>query len=348
MTSFAIPEPLRFGLRLRLRGLLRASETRPGLSAQVGPAQASKRLPKLPPVVPPSALQASGKPSQPPTSPNSARPPRPPSRVKTRTNWLGDRLTNRDWEILATLYRLNSATIGQIYRLHFDGLTVRSCQYVMRRLLDWHAVSAVERRMGGVLSGSGQQVFFLDPAAHRLMGLAEGRKSSKELADFKPSRWSHRHALVISELYVQCIESVRRGNLQLADFVTEPACWREDGNGGYLRPDAYIKVAVPKTTRRQHWWIEVDLGTESTPTVRAKFDKYMQFVNRNIGGPDGTIPRILVTVEDESRSVAIKRIVNRMGDDADQFLHVTRFDVAASVLAAFAKSNPSHGEDPDQ
>ncbi|TDB80187.1 hypothetical protein E1264_34510, partial [Actinomadura sp. KC216] len=240
-----------------------------------------------------------------------------------------------------TLYQLNSATIGQIHRLHFDGLTIRSCQYVMRRLVDWHAVSATERRMGGILSGSGQTVYSLDPSAHRLMRLAEGRKNPRELSDIKPGRWSHRHALVITELYVQCVESARKGHLQLADFAAEPACWQEDGQGGYLRPDAYIKVAVPGTNRRQHWWIEVDLGTESTPTVRRKFDRYMDFAGRNIAGPDGTVPRILVTVADDTRSAALRRIVSRMGDRAAQLIHVSRFDVATSVLAAFAESSAS-------
>ncbi|RFS81765.1 hypothetical protein D0T12_28980 [Actinomadura spongiicola] len=344
MTGYAIPYPLPFGLRFRIRIRLRSREVYPGLSAQVGASKEPNRMPKFPPEIRPSSLRSSGQPSQPPTPPNSAGPPRPPSRVKTRTNWLDNRLTNRDREIIATLYRLNSATIGQIHRLHFDGLTLRSCQYVMRRLLDWHAVSATERRMGGVLSGSGQTVYSLDPSAHRLMRLAEGRKGPQELADIKPGRWSHRHALVISELYVQCVEAVRKGRLQLADFIAEPACWQDDGNGGYLRPDAYIKVAVPDTNRRQHWWIEVDLGTESTPTVRAKFDKYMDFIGRNVAGPDGTIPRILVTVEDDNRCAALRRIVSRMGDQAAQFIYVSRFDLATFALAAFANSTTSHGE----
>lgn len=338
MTVHAIPSPLRLRIRFGFRLRLHESEAQQGISAQASEPESPEPLPKLPPVVP-SSLRSSSNPSLPPSPPVSGRPPLPPSRIKSRANWLAARLTNRDWEILGTLYRLNSATIGHIYRLHFNGLTMRNCQYVMRRLMEWRAVTSIERRMGGVLSGSGQRVYFLDPAAIRLLRLAEGRKDIRDSTEAPSGRWSYKHALTVSELYVQCVEAVREGSIQLADFVTEPACWLADGIGGHLRPDAYIKVAVPGTKRRQHWWVEVDLGTESLPIVRAKFDTYMQFKSRNIGGPEGTVPRVLVTVEEESRRIALKRLVTRMGDDANRFIHIVQFEAAVPLLAAFAMPN---------
>lgn len=351
--AYSIPVRVRFRIRSRIRAWVRArlherDHPDPTYSqvSEPGDSVQPPIVPPGPPVVPPLSLSVPS--AQPPTPPIPRRPPRPPKSPRNRANWLEYRLTERDWLILWTLYRLNSASIGQIYRLHFQGVTMRNCQYVMKRLLEWRAVVALETRIGGIRSGSGQRIYSLDPAAVRLLRITEGEKEITGLRETVSVRWSHRHFLTVTELYVQCVEGDRKGDLRLAGFAAEPACWWLDENGGILKPDAHVKVGVPGTTRRQHWWIEVDLGTESTPVLRAKFIAYLKFAARGVPGPDGAVPRVLVTVEDGTRRAALQRVVSRLGDDAGQFIHIATFDSAVAVMAAFAAIpiTPHHKETP--
>ncbi|MFI6496184.1 replication-relaxation family protein [Nonomuraea typhae] len=240
--------------------------------------------------------------------------------------------------MLASLYRLNSASLNHIYRLHFPHVSLRSCQYVMKRLVDWGAVVAFDRRMGGPLRGSGQRIFALDPAAHRLMCRMEGYKDPIDTSEVNAGRWSHRHAMTISELYVRCVEATRNDEIQLIEFTAEPASWWTYGHREILKPDAYLKIGLPDTRLRDHWWIEVDLGTESTPTVKTKFSAYLDFAARNLPGPEDTVPRVLVTVLEQRRCTTLKRLVEHLGEDARHLIHVVPFDHAVPLLSTYANA----------
>jgi hypothetical protein len=84
------------------------------------------------------------------------------------------------------------------------------------------------------------------------------------------------------------------------------------------------------------WWVEVDLGTESLPTVVRKLQTYVDFANRGQVGPRGAVPRVLVTVPDERRRVALMEQARRLPSPADKLLHVVTQEAAVLWVEKYA------------
>jgi hypothetical protein len=143
-----------------------------------------------------------------------------------------------------------------------------------------------------------------------------------------PSERFVRHILAISELYVNLIEAERAGRFQLRTFQAEPAAWWPNGLGGWLKPDAFLVVSNGRVDYL--WWVEVDLGTESVPTVARKLRTYVDFVNRGQVGPRGAVPRVLVSVPDERRCTALTGEIARLSAPAGELLHVVTHEEAVS------------------
>ncbi|MFC5186418.1 replication-relaxation family protein [Actinomadura harenae] len=330
---------VRPGIRFDFRLGFRVAELWARAFAQVSDPQEPNDQPTLPTVSRPLPHSSSSPSPQPPNSPHSARPPLPPSQLIRRANWLDARFTPRDWAIIETLYRMNCATGRQIQRLHFAELASaqRSAQYVLRRLIQWRAVVADGGAVGGILRGSAQRIISLDPAAYRLMRMREGLPVSEIRSGESPTaNWLNWHGILVTELYVQCREAETAGTLGLIDFTTEPRCWWPNGTGGFIRPDAYVKVDVPRTDLFHDWWIEVDTGTESIPRVREKFTRYLDYAQRGATGPNGHMPRVLLATLDHSRVPVLRRAVTRMGPTAQHLIQVMPFRDSAALLAAFA------------
>ena len=181
----------------------------------------------------------------------------------------------------------------------------------------------VERRVGMARGGSERLCYALDSAALQLLRLranAEGQERSVRRPRVPGERFVA-HTLAISELYVSLIERSQLGRFAIADFRTEPASWEKDGLGGWLKPDAFVQLRLGET--HDYWWIEVDLATESLPTVRRKLLAYLDFVQRGQLGPDGVVPRVLIGVPNELRRLAVQRVVDDLPPPADAIFLVT-------------------------
>ncbi len=80
---------------------------------------------------------------------------------------LADQLTEREWNILATLATLRMACTRQIETLHFtDASTLANARHarrVLAKLAMLGLVSRLERRVGGVRAGSAGYVWSLRP-----------------------------------------------------------------------------------------------------------------------------------------------------------------------------------------
>ncbi|MCP2341625.1 replication-relaxation family protein [Actinomadura rupiterrae] len=241
---------------------------------------------------------------------------------------------------------MNCATGRQIQRLHFAELASaqRSTQYVLRRLLQWRAIVADGGAIGGILRGSAQRIYSLDPAAYRLMRMREGLPVKRMRPEMSPvAHWLNWHSIIVTELYVQCREAERAGTLGLLEFTTEPACWWPNGNGGFVRPDAYVRIDVPHSDLFQDWWIEVDTGTEQIPRVREKFARYLDYAEHGGTGPSGHVPRVLLSTLEESRVPVLRRAVTRLGSNAEHLIQVMPFGTSVALLSAFA-TTPSREE----
>lgn len=219
-------------------------------------------------------------------------------------------ITERDEAVLRELARVRVLSGNQLERLLFADIAPsarsRVRRRVLRRLIDWRLVTTLERRIGGVRAGSAGLIHALDSGGARLLASQvhheEPPSDSPRLR--RPttpgSRFLH-HALSVSELYVGLREAerLRSARWQLVTFQAEPACWWPDGLGGTLKPDAYVLL---RSQSYEHaWWIEIDLATESLPTLSHKLERYGDFYARGGTGPDGVMPRVLLSVSEVAR-----------------------------------------------
>ena len=220
-------------------------------------------------------------------------------------------LSDRDRQILATLASVRVATAKQLYRLHFDGVTRRQARAVLVSLADRRLICRLPRVVGGARSGSTGFVYSLDVAGTRLMRPDRSR----------PQRpWSIglrflNHSLAISEVYVQLVLTERAGRLGLADFTTEPGCWRTfSGPGGgrlVLKPDAAIRLVLGQYEDR--WFLEADLATESRTALARKCDLYQRYWQAGLEqSQTGVFPKVLWLLPDEARYAVVIDVIGRL------------------------------------
>jgi len=256
-----------------------------------------------------------------------------------RAELLADRLSDRDRAILLDLARVRVLTAGQLDRLHFadlaPGSRERTRRRVMARLVEHRLVAPLERTIGGARSGSAGYVFSLDVAAQRVLPLVGGAEyasppSGRTRAPETPGTLFLAHALDVSKLFVALKERERAGDLTLAQYAVESAAWHPDERGGLLKPDAYVRIR--RGQFEDCWWIEVDRATESLPTLKRKLRSYVDFVTQGGCGPDGVLPRVLVTVPHDHRLAGVLAVISDLPAPADQLIISSLYDRAAELM----------------
>jgi hypothetical protein len=262
-----------------------------------------------------------------------------PSRVRAgHVAWLADRLSPRDWDILTTVNRLRVVSGPQLGRLHFaDHRTATASAYsrsqVLARLVRWRVLAQLPRRIGGPAHGSSASVYALDTAGHHLLArqrIQDPRGSRVRRPGVVSDRWTN-HTLTVAELYVAFVEAHRAGRLILRDFRAEPHAWWPDGLGGWLKPDAYVVVSDGKVDHL--WWVEVDMATESLPTVQHKLRTYLDFDRRGGLGPRQAMPRVLISVPTQHRgAAAFAKVAQR------ELVHITTHTEVVDHLARLLRT----------
>lgn len=260
------------------------------------------------------------------------------SRVRVRhVEWIHQRLSPRDTDIIDTVARLRLITGEGLGRLHFADLSPvsrdRTRRRVLRRLVTWRVLTTLDRRVGGVRAGSDGLVFTLDTAGTWLHRLHQA-----EHATTAPRRPSHpgtaftSHILAVTALYVGLVEHARTQHFEIRQFQAEPACWLPDTTGGWLKPDAYTLLAADG--HRDAWWIEVDQATETLPRLRRKLLTYLDYANTGGVGPAGLLPRVLITAPTQHRCTAIGDLITGLPPPAGQLFETCTHATAADHLAA--------------
>lgn len=264
--------------------------------------------------------------------------PASPQRVRQHhIDWLSDRLSPRDWQILEFL-QISRLLIGsQLERLAFVDLGGHSRSVVrwrvLKRLVDWRVLVPLNRRIGGAARGSAGTAYALDSAGLALIRLrtaAHGAEPQIPRRPGLPGERFLRHVLTVSELYVQLVEASRGGGFELVEFRAEPDAWHPDGLGGWLKPDAYVLLAFGDV--EDCWAIEVDKATEHLPTIRRKVETYLDFMQRGQLGPHGMMPRVLITVPDDTRQTAIQGMLDHLPSPTEKLFHVVIEDRAMPYL----------------
>jgi hypothetical protein len=245
------------------------------------------------------------------------------------------RCSERDLFIVRELARLRVATARQLELLAFAELggqhRDRTRRRVLARLVDWGLLTTLERRIGGVRAGSAGLVFVLDLLGKRLAQLMRsGNESNRARRPGTPTQRFLAHSLAVSELYVGLVERARRGGVDVARFDTEPACWWQDSSGMWVKPDASLTLSTPAVEDR--WMVEVDLRTESLPTLRRKMLGYLNLAERGEAEADGLLPRVLVCVPDNARLAAVRDMVEQLPEPSKELLHVSIHEQAVVYL----------------
>lgn len=256
-------------------------------------------------------------------------------------------LSDRDRAILLDLARVRVLTGAQLTRLHFADLSVPSRERARRRVLarlgEHRLVATLERPIGGVRAGSAGHVHSLGIAgvqALPLLGVPNGADEGggRVRTPRTPGHLFLSHGLAVAELYVQLLEAERASKLMLTQFLAEPATWHPDGRGGVIKPDAYVRVQA--SDLEDAYWVEVDLATESIPTLRRKLLAYLEFALSGGVGPDGIMPRVIVTVPHDRRLAAVRDLVEALPVPAAELISVVLHDQAVASMIDTLRSEP--------
>lgn len=253
-----------------------------------------------------------------------------------RLRRLAEELPARYTAVLPHLERARVLTGNQLDRLLAEAevdshTTARVRRRIMNRLCDLGLADTLERRIGGVRAGSAGHIYTLTSAGHKLLALINGAQPPQRARhSHNPGTLFLAHALAISEIYASLIRASRAGGFRVAVFVTEPHSWWPQGDGTFLRPDAYTLLAT--TGYSDAWWIEVDLATETLPRLRRKLHTYLDFAHRGGIGPDSVLPHVLLTAPNRQRHAAIEALITGLPPPSEQLFYTVPHEGAVHHL----------------
>lgn len=264
-------------------------------------------------------------------------------------------LSQRDWQILASVATHRFLTTRQIQTLHFadhasELAAARACRRVLERLRCGRILTSLQRRVGGVRAGSASFVWTLDVVGDRLLQQQRGQGGRRRVHE--PSTTFLDHTLAVADIHVELVGAVRASALELVRVELEPDCWRTflggSGSREVLRPDLYVIVAEPRVDSPDDsgtqaegfedcWFIEVDRGTESLPTVIRKCAQYESY--RRSGREQrrlGTFPRVLWLVPNDTRRGKLTKALGSARNLVAEMFVVAKADDLLNVVCGSA------------
>ena len=232
------------------------------------------------------------------------------------------RLGHLDIVLLGDIERHRYLSTRQIARLHFHSkptevAALRATNRALARLSDMRLISPLERRIGGVRAGSGSYVWCLASLGFRILHEAErGDGLPLRRREVEPSLYFLEHTLAIAELHVALVEAERAGLIRLTRLQLEPEAWRPyNSMGGVtfrLKPD--MTATTETGDYEDHWFFEVDLGSEAPSRVLRKCQQYEQYLRTGLEQRRlGVFPAVAWIVPDEARR---GRLAARIGAEA--------------------------------
>ncbi|WP_237081334.1 replication-relaxation family protein [Mycobacteroides abscessus] len=219
---------------------------------------------------------------------------------KHRLQQLADHLGDRDRLVLEAVAEHRFLTTVQLADLLFADLSPisqqRIPQRVLARLRRTGLLDTLPRYIGGVTGGSQGLIHYLTEAGKRLLIL--GGKDLRGRSWHEPSARFAEHHLAVADVRIALELAHRAKTLELVRYQIEPDAWRPYlGLGGarlVLKPDLYVETAIdPDGAYIDTWFVEVDLGSESIPTLIGKCHDYEQYRRQGIEQQHGGFPWVL-------------------------------------------------------
>ncbi|WP_328995807.1 replication-relaxation family protein [Kribbella sp. NBC_01245] len=250
---------------------------------------------------------------------------------------LRNSVSTRDLEILKSISTHRLLTSKHIERLHFIGhgsalAATRSANRVLRRLDKLQLIVHLDRRVGGIHAGSSSYVWQLGPAGDRLLQTDAGNGARRRQRE--PSVRLLEHTLAVADAHVALANAAHGHALELVTVQIEPGSWRYfPGPGGarrLLRPD--LAVVTAQGDYEDHWFLEVDLGSEHPPTVVRKCQLYEDYRRSGIEqDAHDVFPRVLWVVPNQLRADKLSAAIRSARLDKDLF-HVVTMDQLVPIV----------------
>ena len=265
---------------------------------------------------------------------------------EARVAQLQEQLGQRERAVIETLDNVRLATASQLERLHFtQGMPLanaRQCRRTLKRLSELRVLARLDRRVGGVRSGSAGYIYALDVAGQRLASASGPAGGIRVRRPWTPGAPFVRHGLAVTELYCRLREAERAGKLDLLEFWAEPLCWRRfTGVGGgrvVLKPDAFVRLGLGEYEHAS--FIEVDRATQSGPTVANKLTVYRRYWQTGREQERfGVFPRVVILAPSEVRREALVEVCGKQPADAWALFRVAHYDAALDVLAGAGRES---------
>lgn len=249
---------------------------------------------------------------------------------------LRERLSERDRQILEIVGLLRLLHARQIQALLFPddqhatpATAARTCRRVLERLTRERLLVRLERRVGGVRSGSASYVYALSSLGQRVLDQDGPRRRLSE-----PSERFVDHTLAVGDFLIQLHVQSRSAAWDLLEWQSEPACWREVRTLGgrlVLRPDLFVVLGVGEYELR--WFVEIDRGTEHLPAITRKCRLYHTYYkNGSEQRRHGVFPHVLWITLDDRRTKRLQALIERDPRLTARFFLVTTTDRALTVI----------------
>lgn len=263
--------------------------------------------------------------------------------TRSDLNQLLDQLSDRDLAVLTDIERFRLLGARQVQRLHFatsgceSTPRVRAANRALARLRGRDLVRTLDRRVGGVRAGSAGFIYYLGPVGDRLQRHRKGQPAARRRFG-EPSRHFVDHTLAIAELAVRTIEASRSSSIEIIALTTEPECWRPflspEGITQWLKPDLLLNTA--DGDYEDHWFIEVDLGSEHLPVILRQCAAYQAYWESGRYQADhGLFPAVVWVTTTDARKEAIRTAIRQQRTLEPAIFRVC---TAASYLATITNS----------
>jgi hypothetical protein len=171
-------------------------------------------------------------------------------------------------------------------------------------------IEHLERRVGGVRAGSASYVWRVGPIGDQLLRLQAPHRSRARRKE--PSLRHLEHCLTIADVHLALTALARAKRVELLSVATEPACWRRylaaSGSVDTLKPDLFAVTA--SGDYEDHWFIEIDRGTESLPTLIKKCAQYEDYHRTGSAQADGGVfPLVIWVVPSETHADSLAEAI---------------------------------------
>lgn len=272
--------------------------------------------------------------------------PATPRAIRNRTDpqQIKRGLSERDLRILGSVAIHGFMTSRHITEFCFTdhaspSSSARAARRVLERLRGQRILGVLERRIGGVRSGSSGLVYYVDVVGDRVLRLDDPTRPRRRY--YEPTTRFLEHTLEIVDVHLSAEIASRNAEFELVEVGIEKQSWRRyTGTGGVLtvlKPD--LAMVTASGDYEDYWWIEVDRGQESLRTILRKCHEYEQY--RRSGHEQartGVFPQVIWImtssdpVKSARRRAALTEDIQRdHGLDADLYRIIGLADLVATI-----------------